>query len=384
VRSRTKRVHFFEEPRTASAVKTKIVVDYFRPWANIMKGRNRSGRIGYFDFFCGPGIYDDGTESTPVQVMRIVLGDPGLCKAMRMLFEDKEREAVESLEAVLASLDGYERLPHKPSFSHGESTRRQIEVIFRSKTIIPTLMFLDPFGYVGLTQELIRAILKDWGCDVLFYLNFNRIVGALRHPNPKIRAHMEALFGAPVVTDMHDALATRPNETERERIVISGVKRALKSVGAEFVLPFGFRTQSGALDHHLVFATKNVDPAQKIMKGIMSRASSVIDADGVGAFEFNPKAPARQSSLLQPVRRLDGLKRDLLSVFSGRKISVGKIYEEYERAHETPFTIKNYQDALRELAYDDKLLKVEKGGFVLAESNVRHRHMHELYDLTFP
>jgi len=384
MRPKSKRASFFEEQRTASAVKSKIVVDYFRPWANIMKGRNRSGRIGYFDFFCGPGVYDDGTESTPVQVMRIALADGGLCKAMRMLFEDKDREAVRSLEAALASLDGYERLEQKPSFSHGESARQQIEVIFQNKAVIPTLMFLDPFGYVGVTQELIRAILKDWGCDVLFYLNFNRIVGALRHPNPKIRSHMEALFGAAEVAEMHEALASRPKETERERIVISGAKRALRSAGGEYVLPFGFRTQSGTLDHHLVFATKNLDPAQKIMKGIMSRASSVIDADGVGNFEFDPKASERQSSLLQTVRRLDGLKSDLLSAFSGRKIRVGDVYEEYEGAHETPFTFKNYQDALRELTYDAELLKVEKGGFVLAESNVRHRHMHELYDLTFP
>jgi hypothetical protein len=155
-------------------------------------------------------------------------------------------------------------------------------------------------------------------------------------------------------------------------------------VGGEYVLPFGFRTQSGTLDHHLVFATKNLDPAKKVMKGIMSRASSVIDVDGVGNFEFDPKASERQSSLLRTVRRLDGLKSDLLSAFSGRKIRVGDVYEEYEGTHDTPFTFKNYQDALRELTYDAERLKVEKGGFVLAESNVRHRHMHELYDLTFP
>lgn len=116
----------------------------------------------------------------------------------------------------------------------------------------------------------------------------------------------------------------------------------------------------------------------------MSRASSVIDVDGVGNFEFDPKASERQSSLLQTVRRLDGLKSDLLSAFSGRKIRVGDVYEEYEETHDTPFTFKNYQDPLRELTYDAKLLKVEKSGFVLAESNVRHRDMHELYDLTFP
>jgi hypothetical protein len=31
---------------------------------------------------------------------------------------------------------------------------------------------LDPFGYVGLTRELMQAILKDWGCEIAFYFNY--------------------------------------------------------------------------------------------------------------------------------------------------------------------------------------------------------------------
>jgi three-Cys-motif partner protein len=380
-----KRPHFFEAQRTASAVKTKIVVDYFRPWANIMKFRTRSGKIGYFDFFCGPGIYADGTESTPVQITRIVLGDERLCKTVRMLFEDKDPAAVESLARALESLDGYDRLEHKPILSKGESARREIEEFFRSKAIIPTLMFLDPFGYVGLTQQLIRAILKDWGCDVLFYLNFNRIIGALSHPNPKIGAHMQALFGADRVREMRDMLGRHPDEAKREQVVVSAVRNALREGGGEYVLTFGFRNKAGKLDHHLVFSTKNLDPAQKIMKGIMSRASSIIDADGVGNFEFDAKLPeGQQPALLGEGRQLEELKGDLLSSFAGRKLRVIEVYEEKEKGCETPFTIKNYQDALRELAYDDKVVRVEKGGFLVTESSVSRRHMHEQYDLTFP
>jgi hypothetical protein len=59
--SERKARRFFDAQRHASAVKTKIIVDYFTAWANIMKIKTRSGKIGYFDFFAGPGVYYDGT-----------------------------------------------------------------------------------------------------------------------------------------------------------------------------------------------------------------------------------------------------------------------------------------------------------------------------------
>jgi hypothetical protein len=61
-----------------------------------------------------------------------------------------------------------------------------------------------------------------------------------------------------------------------------------------------------------------------------------------------------------------------------------EVYKAYEQATETPFTFKNYQDALRELVYDDRAVTVAKGGSELAESNIRRRHMDEEYEVTFP
>ncbi len=345
--------------------------------------KSRYAKIGYFDLYSGPGAYEDGTESTPLQIMRIVLADERLKKIMVTVFEDKNPGAVDSLSKALASLDGIDALAYKPMISRGERVRRDIQQVFAAQAVIPILMFLDPFGYVGLTRDLIRAILKDRGCDVLFYLNFNRITGALRHPNPKITAHMDALFGEQRVSEMSSALAGRLDEPERERVVLSGTQQALKEIGAEYVLPFAFRTANGRLDHHLVFATKNLNPAQKIMKGIMSRASSRVDSDGVGSFEFDPAAVDEQPQLIEGERKLDDLKRDLCRMFEGKKLRVVEVYESHERAAETPFTMTNYQNALRELAYVDRVIVVTKGSLTLPESSIRKKYMSEDYDVQF-
>jgi three-Cys-motif partner protein len=48
-------------------------------------------------------------------------------------------------------------------------------VLFASRPIIPTFAFIDPYGYKGLSLGLVHAVLKDWACECLFFLNYNRI-----------------------------------------------------------------------------------------------------------------------------------------------------------------------------------------------------------------
>jgi hypothetical protein len=271
-------------------------------------------------------------------------------------------------------------LRYAPNISGGETLRAEVESYFSGNAMVPTFMFLDPFGYAGLTRDLMRAILKDWGCELAFYFNFNRINAALR--NPKVRTHMDKLFGVQRVDDARAALAGVKDEATRERILLDAMRDALYEIGAKYVLRFRFRKPGGALDHHLVFATKNLDPAQRIMKDIMSANSSIIDADGVGNFEYNPDDTGAPLPLggSTPMRRF---KADLLSAFAGQSVSVARIYELHNEG--TPFTQRNYQDALKSLAYDERAVKVARGEYMpLTPANVRNRHMSTSYVITFP
>jgi three-Cys-motif partner protein len=64
---------------------------------------------------------------------------------------------------------------------------------FASVKLVPTLFFLDPWGYKGLSLQIVNAVLKDWGCDCIFFFNYNRINMGLT--NPAVQEHMNALFG---------------------------------------------------------------------------------------------------------------------------------------------------------------------------------------------
>jgi hypothetical protein len=62
---------FFEVQLLSSKIKSAIVAGYFFKWANVMKGmaERGEGKLGYLDFFSGPGKYEDGSDSTLILEM---------------------------------------------------------------------------------------------------------------------------------------------------------------------------------------------------------------------------------------------------------------------------------------------------------------------------
>jgi three-Cys-motif partner protein len=119
--------------------------------------------------------------------------------------------------------------------------------------LIPTLFFVDPWGYKGLSLRLINSVLRNWGCDCIFFFNYNRINMGLA--NPVVREHMDALFGDEKAKRLRTELADL-GPHEREIAIVEAIGEALRDLGGKYVLPFRFRTATGArTSHHLIFVT---------------------------------------------------------------------------------------------------------------------------------
>lgn len=94
-------------------------------------------------------------------------------------------------------------MKHKPIVWNNEVGSEMVK-LFSSIKLVPTLFFVDPWGYKGLSLQLVNAVLKDWGCDCIFFFNYNRINMGLT--NPMVQEHMAALFGEndlPVIHGFH-------------------------------------------------------------------------------------------------------------------------------------------------------------------------------------
>jgi three-Cys-motif partner protein len=328
---------FFEEREDQSEVKARIVSKYFGVWAKIVLPFSK-GRVGYIDLFAGPGRYKDGAKSTPLMVLEQAINDPDLRDALVTIFNDENPEHTENLEKEIAALPGIETLKHKPDIQSdnvGDSVARNLQ----SVRLIPTLSFIDPFGYKGLSLGLVQGAIKDWGSDCIFFFNYNRINAGIS--NDMVDEHMQALFGVERAARLKEAVKGLPPE-KREALILEHLPQALKELGCKYVLPFRFRNATGTRStHHLVFVSKHVR-GYGIMKDIMAKESSTHD-EGVPSFEYSP-ADASTPLLFSLQQPLSKLADELTVAFAGRTMTMLQVYNEHHV--DTPFIKKNYKEVL--------------------------------------
>ena len=194
-RERRRGQKFFDEQAEQSAVKTAIVSKYFWAWSKIMMavlGRNKKDkRFAYIDLFAGPGRYTDGAKSTPLLILEQAIADPVFHENFVAWFNDRDKEKASSLGKAIKMLPGIDKLKRPPKVFCNE-VGTEIVKMFEEMSIVPTLFFVDPWGYKGLSLRLINSILKDWGCECIFFFNYNRINMGLN--NEIVKQHMDALF----------------------------------------------------------------------------------------------------------------------------------------------------------------------------------------------
>ena len=350
---------FFQESSQNSELKSAIVTTYFSAWSRVIVAslkRFRSSskqKLAYIDLFCGPGRYIDGTASTPLQVLQMAIGDPDLRDRLVTLFNDRNEDHTASLKGEIDELPDINTLKYPPRVVTHE-IGPEIARMFETTSLIPTLFFVDPWGYKGLSLRLVHSIVKDWGSDCIFFFNYNRINMGLA--NPVVLEHMNALFGVRRAGSLRQLLGPI-NPHQREVTIIEALCQALKDLGSEYVLPFRFKDHRGTrTSHHLIFVSKHFK-GYEIMKQIMAKRSSEAE-QGVSNFEYNPAASldaAQQPLLFQLTRPLEELGEMILDRFAGRTLTMKDIYREHNVG--TPYIEKNYKQAL---------ILLEKAGMIKA------------------
>jgi three-Cys-motif partner protein len=329
---------FFEKPTEHSLVKAEIVAAYFERWANIMA--LKQSRISYLDLYAGPGQYEDGHDSTPMLVLKAAIRSPRLRNSLEARFNDANANHAAQLEANIAALDGVDLLRYRPVVS-AEEIGERVATLLRDTRMPPTLTFLDPWGYAGLSRDLIRGALKDFGCEVIFFFNYSGFVRAIG--NPGVQSHMRSFFSdARLATIQSASIGMTPDE--RESYLMREVGETVSELGGRHLIPFRFLRSGGRNLHYIVFATKHPKGYEK-MKEVMW-IKGIRDEDGVPRFEYLPTAAGRQLPFGSQ-RPLGRLAADLLSRFRGRELTFQALFDEHQV--DTPFVVQNYKVVLEQM-----------------------------------
>lgn len=334
---------FFDESLEQSQIKAKIVSKYFWAWAKVVIpwAKKRTGKIAYIDLFSGPGRYKNGAKSTPLLVLDKAIADSDISQMLVTLFNDINKDNSNSLQEAINSISNIDHLKYKPQILNlevGEEMVKQLQTV----KFVPTLFFIDPWGYKGLSLKLIGTVIKDWGCDCIFFFNYNRINMGLG--NEAVTEHMNALFGETQANELRKKIKNLSSQ-QRELSIVEAIVEALQKVGGQYTVPFCFKNSNrNFTSHHLIFVSKD-KTGYKIMKEIMATESSS-DEQGVSTFEYNP-ATINQPLLFEFNRPLDDLAEMLQEQFAGQTLKVKDIYHSHNVGRR--YIEKNYKEALIKL-----------------------------------
>ena len=336
---------FFQKPREGSLVKQKIVTDYFIAYNRKLTPGPRE-KVGYADLFAGPGYYmgDDGIKqrSIPILICEAVIATELFRKKVHLWFNEGDQNYYEQLNTAIDSIPGIETLRYKPKV-----TNKIIDAAWAlklTKLRVPTLVFLDPCGYKGLSLKLITSVLGGFGNDCIFFFNYSRVNMKL---DLEIMNRSLDDFFEPERAETIRANIQHRTPGEREKIIMDVVESAMKEATA-IPVSFGFKHENGRRSHYLIFASKNRQAAG-MMKRILNSVSSDI-IDGVGSGEHDPRAGENSPGFFDGLYEVE---QRILTTFAGQEISFGDLLE--KEAH-TRHTDTNYRDAVLRLEQDKTVI----------------------------
>jgi three-Cys-motif partner protein len=221
---------FFKEPRTQSEVKSKILNEYFKAWAAILLiGQTKIPveNLLYVDLYAGQGSYDNEEPSTPVKVLTSIADNTIFNQKIKTFFNDAEPKIVAKLEQNIRLLPFYENLKHKPVILNKEANKELLNELLSKERKPPSLTFIDPLGYKGVSAKLCQLAVRNWGSDLFMLFNINRIRPGIK--NTTVEHLMRELFPEKfdAILEEFDHL----NKKEREDFILDQFMAHFKEKG---------------------------------------------------------------------------------------------------------------------------------------------------------
>ena len=334
---------FFRIPRTPSEVKSEILNSYFKAWAAILlvalRKRIKVQSLSYIDLFSGPGYYENGDPSTPIKILNSINENQLFNQKIKTFFNDNDPKLAAQLDTNIKRLPYFAELNHRSVVLNKETNKDLLLSFLNSNSSnSPSLTFIDPFGYKGVSAELCKLAVKNWGSDLFMLFNFNRIRSGIR--NSTVTHLMKDLFGDKLETILssYDSL----NKVQREEFILNQFMSHFTDKGykgLQFKVEFN---DKNATSHYLLFVSK-VEIAYFKMKEIMSKYSDY-QPDGIPWMAVNNS----KTQDLFSEYSISKLKFELVQnkeKYSG--LTVDDIYRKHSLG--TPYIKENYKSVFNEL-----------------------------------
>jgi len=306
------------DPHTEA--KHTILKKYLQAWIPIISRYN--GKVIYIDGFAGPGEYKNGKDGSPIIAIKSVI-EHKLRNQMRahfkFLFIEKKKDRCEHLKKILSKI----KLPLSPKIDITIECNKFHEVIGdilnsledKNKSLAPSFVFIDPFGFSGIPLDLIKKIMKNKRCEVLITFMYEDIIRWLELP---LNApHLDALFGTNKWRLINKKCSNPKDKVIRFHNLYQSQLKG--DIGINYVRSFMMVNKFNKPDYFLFFGTNN-------KLGLEKMKESMWKVDKFGSFQFSDATyDPEQSVLFEPSPKFSILKREILNKYKGEKVAIEQL-----------------------------------------------------------
>lgn len=302
------------EPHTIA--KHRILRKYLAGWMPALAKWHK--RVLFIDGFAGPGEYVRGEEGSPIIALRTLLEhnyfDQMGGTEFVFIFIDDRPDRIAYLEDIvlprLGSLPANVRVISSSERFDVAITRILDGLEGAGHNLAPAFAFVDPFGFSDTPMELIARLLGHPRSEIFVTVMLENINRFLSHPEPKIAAQYDGLFGDPGY-----------------RNLISVQHRRIDALGnfyadqlqkhAEFVWSFRMLDQGNVPIYDLFFATNNMEGLKKMKRAMWS-------VDPGGGRRFSDRH-AGDVTLFEEHLDTTPLRKAMLVRFTGQTVAIKDI-----------------------------------------------------------
>lgn len=321
---------WWDEPTPSSRVKTQIVSKYAAAWAGIMAGHlHPNEHLSYLDLFAGRGRYRNGESGTALAALSRIADSPhakALSNKVHAYLND--RHAAYSAELASALKDS-----HFTNILRGVASvnTKQVSLSLaqeaQRQTNGPALWFVDPWGYEGVSRDLIRLCTDAWGSDAILLLNVNAITRSVR--NPQEHDNLSVLFGPEHFESLLSELDRNPSSRIEPTVMRTMVNSYRGLGGRRLVSRVGFQFEDRDRNSHFLLLITKHQRGVRTFNDIVERELRESPPDVNGVYVFN-SARLGQSSISLITRHsfYDAAAREILSAFRGRSLTFGQLLKE--------------------------------------------------------
>jgi three-Cys-motif partner protein len=249
-----------------------------------------------------------------------------LAHKLHAVLNDRNAAYSEELASTL-------KVPHFTNILIGEAsvTTEQVSLSLAQEALGqtngPALWFVDPWGYEGVSRDLIRQCTDGWGSDAILLLNVNAITRSVR--NAQEHENLSRFFGP----QFFEGLLSELNRDRTRRIepeVMRTVLNAYRGLGGgRLVSRVGFQFEDRDRSSHFLLLITKHQRGVRTFNDIVERELRESPPDVNGVYVFN-SARLGQSSIELITRHsfYDAAAREILGAFGGRRLTFGQLLKE--------------------------------------------------------